>query len=125
MVTRKRVKGAATKPSPIDWDTLPILGLYQLLQADPFAYRHFGAYWWAVKRILKQQGLTKADLLHLGDYTDEQDFIVALTAGMTDEEILDEAFRVQEGNATYRRHLQWHAIAGQEDYFLLDPDFGT
>lgn len=43
-----------------------------LLQRDPMAYKRFGIWWWAVKRLLRAAGHTRAERSILGAYEDRE-----------------------------------------------------
>ncbi len=109
----------------LDWHP-GVRTIVALLQDDPLYYRHFGGYWWAIKRILKGRcGLSQTQLPHLGDADDRTDEIVALTEGMSDDQIMDAALLEQMNNATYR----WHSKATYlpnigPRYWLHDEDLG-
>lgn len=63
------------------------------LQADPFAYRNFGVWWWHVKSELKRNGFTRDNLQHLGDYCDDG-AVEHYYDGMTLDDLDREAFAV-------------------------------
>lgn len=97
--------------------------LVQALQTDPVSYRHWGPWWWRLKRILKAAGYTREvfqglgeefpdhEMLHRWDDLDDRAFLLAA--------LLD-----QYQNAIARWHSQWQADPDPErpEYFLLDPD---
>lgn len=68
------------KDKPMADDTIePIVDLagalrnvVLLLQVDPRQYRHFGAYWWAVKGMLKRHGYTTDHFYGLGQFVDHE-----------------------------------------------------
>ncbi len=94
-----------------------ILGM---LQAEPLRYRHFGVYWWAVKRMLKQHAYGPEQLYFLGSYTDpEAELRLPST---TDAYLLALAIDEQK----HRAQSEWDSpdcyFPDGEPYQLFDAD---
>lgn len=97
--------------------------LVQVLQTDPVSYRHWGPWWWRLKRILKAAGYTRAVFQGLGDeFPDEEQ--LHRWDDLDDRAFLLAALSDQYQNAIARWHSQWQADPDPErpEYFLLDPD---
>lgn len=95
----------------------------QVLQTDPFYYRHFGPYWWRLKKALKAEGYTKANYLGLGEEFPDPEALRRFD-DLSDRDFLEKALQEQQENAVER----WHSCQQpdpddeREDYFLHDPD---
>ena len=87
------------------------------LAKDPLDYRHYGPYWWALKKVLKQA----ADLP--GDVMDEE--VAAAYCSESDLEtiIAADLFREAIAFALYFKHNnRFQLTAEGEDYLLIDTD---
>lgn len=94
----------------------------QALQTDPFYYRHFGPYWWAMKKALKGAGYTKRAFLGLGEEFPDPE---ALRRFDGTPDLLEKALAYQEDNARWRWHDPTQPDPDDDerpDYFLHDPD---
>lgn len=95
--------------------------LVQVLQTDPRSYRAFGAYWWAVKAILKRHGYTRDQFYGLGDFTDP-DALRHIEPG-PDELVLARALDFyQYFSRFYLNDPHLYYPDDGEPYELNDPD---
>jgi len=97
--------------------------ILQMLQAEPQRYKHYGCYWWAVKRMLKQHGYTQANLYLLGSSTDPE--AEAHLPAETDEYLLAHAIEEQKRRAFSEWDSSdcYYPDTG-EPYVLFDQDAG-
>lgn len=98
--------------------------IIHMLQHEPLAYRHFGAYWYSLKARLKALGFGPDQLPILGDYTEPD--AVARFSGLSNEAFLDEALGDQQINAQTNWLGQWQADPDPDRLavFMLDQDLG-
>lgn len=95
----------------------------QLLQQDPRRYRHFGAYWWLIKALLKQY-YTRNNLHLLGDYM-PADAGERMPEHATLEEALAAAVEEYRRNASFGLgSAEVPDLAGGGTFRLVDPDAG-
>ena len=89
--------------------------ILRALQANPLNYRHFGAYWWRVKRELRVAGRAPE---WCGDNTETWAEIDAMPA----EEFWPAAFAEAHTNAVLQ-HLENHVWSPDgEPYKIRDTD---
>lgn len=98
--------------------------IVQVLQTDPRTYRSFGAYWWAVKAILKRHGYTTDQFYGLGDCTD-QEALRHIEPG-PDELVLARALDFHQYHTMFYLNdpVSYFPDSG-EPYQLFDPDMGV
>ncbi len=96
-------------------------GVVLLLEHEPFYYRNFGVWWWHVKRELKRLGFTRDNLAHLGTFEDG-DCVEHYYAGLSPEDLDDEAFTYQYDAALRHRDNSEASTPDGEVYRLLDED---
>lgn len=95
--------------------------IVQVLQTDPRTYRSFGAYWWAVKAILKRHGYTTDQFYGLGESTDPE-ALRHIEPG-PDELVLARALDFYQYHAMfYLNDPHLHYPDDGEPYYLNDPD---
>ena len=82
------------------------------LQKQPFAYRHFGPYWWRVKAMLKAADFDQGALAHLGP--NDEAVTRERYAEIPDEDFLPMALAEQIRNAQGAHLSSW----------VVDPDTG-
>ncbi len=94
----------------------------QLLQEDPRRYRHFGAYWYLVKAVLKRF-YTRDNLHLLGDYMDQSVIDrMPLHSGLADA--LACAIEEYRQNASFNLDSNVVTDAEGEAFTLIDTDAG-
>lgn len=91
-----------------------------LLQDRPRSYRNFGVWWWWVKAELKRAGYTRANLYHLGSYTDPS--CSRYYEDATPDEIAAEAFSYQAEAAMIHDCNALATAPDGELYLLHDED---
>ncbi len=91
-----------------------------LLQREPLYYRNFGLYWWHVKRELKRMGYGPEQLYMLGDYFDP--LAETVYAGLSVEELDNQAFETQYAAAIIARNRDTHFSAELGPYVIRDGD---
>lgn len=94
----------------------------QLLQEDPRRYRHFGAYWYLVKAVLKRF-YTRDNLHLLGDYID-QSVIDRMPLHASLADALIAAAEEYRQNASFNLNSNVVTDADGEAFTLIDTDAG-
>ena len=94
--------------------------IVQMLQREPFYYRHFGWLWWFVKSQLKNMGFTRKNLHHLGDNDDPS--VLPHYRAEGPDAMMAEAWQLQYENATHNRNARWSMLPDGEPYFIHDDD---
>jgi hypothetical protein len=97
--------------------------IVQVLQQDPWYYRHLGPYWWRMKKSLKAMGYGPEAASCLGDEFPDEEALHRFD-DMGDEEFLQKALEDQEWSARYRWHQKTQPDPDheREDYEIHDPD---
>lgn len=93
----------------------------QIIQADPLYYRHFGVYWWHMKRMLRAAGYNQSVSIAFGDEYPDHEALHKFD-DLSDADFLVLALQEQLENAQNRWHSKWQADADGEEYLLHDPD---
>lgn len=91
-----------------------------LLQKEPLYYRNFGIWWWHIKAELKRLGYDKAQLYHLGDYTDPS--VAEYYAGLSTAERDYEAYTYQHAHAFEHYNTARAMTPDGETYLIHDQD---
>lgn len=109
--------------TPADFINNHCAGLITVLVENPLLYRAYGAYWWAVKRILQKHGFTELFMLEDQDepITAEhfyiKDDVTTLCAGWA---YMD--FMIDSGNQHSNIHVYEDENGEQFEYSLEDLD---
>jgi len=91
-----------------------------MLQKIPFFYRNFGVWWWHVKRELKRNGYTKAEVYHLGDFTDPS--VEHFYEGMSTTELDNAAYEYQYEHTFHKYNSNATHTPDGEPYMIHDQD---
>ena len=91
-----------------------------ILQKVPFYYRNFGVWWWHVKDELKRNGFDRAQLFHLGPFTDPS--VKHYYEGMSREELDAAAYEFQYAQTFVKYNSNMVSTPDGETYLIHDQD---